>query len=115
MESGIEDISLLPKSKFITEVKAERDGNVKILHSEKLGILAMHLGAGRATKEDDINHGVGIKINCKKGDSIKAGDTICYVHHDEKLTEGWLKDLHEAFVLTDDKVEVSPLIEEILK
>ena len=66
----IEDTSLLPQSKFITEIKSEKDGNVKVLHSEKLGILAMHLGAGRATKEDEVNHAVGIKINCKKGDKI---------------------------------------------
>ncbi len=111
----IEDTSLLPKSKYITEVKSERNGNVKVLHSEKLGILAMHLGAGRATKEDEINHGVGLKINCKKGDSIKAGDTICYVYHDEELKEEWLKELHKAFVITDEKVEVTPLIEKVLK
>lgn len=111
----IEDTTLLPKSKFITEVKSEKNGNIKVIHSEKLGILAMHLGAGRATKEDIINHGVGLKINCKKGDSIKVGDTICYVYHDEELKEEWLKQLHEAFVITNDKVEVSPLIEKILK
>ena len=111
----IEDTTLLPKSKFITEVKSEKNGNIKVIHSEKLGILAMHLGAGRATKEDIINHGVGLKINCKKGDSIKVGDTICYVYHDEELKEEWVKQLHEAFVITNDKVEVSPLIEKILK
>lgn len=111
----IDDTSLLPKSKYVTEVKSEKDGNIKVLHSEKLGILAMHLGAGRATKEDIINHGVGLKINCKKGDSIKVGDTICYVYHDEELKEDWLKQLQEAFVITDEKVDISPLIEKILK
>ncbi|ETJ35339.1 Pyrimidine-nucleoside phosphorylase, partial [human gut metagenome] len=37
----IDDTSLLPKSKYVTEVKSEKDGNIKVLHSEKLGILAM--------------------------------------------------------------------------
>ncbi|MDO5516393.1 MAG: pyrimidine-nucleoside phosphorylase [Clostridium sp.] len=111
----IEDTSLLPSSKFMTEVKAERDGNVKVLHSEKLGILAMHLGAGRATKEDDINHGVGIKINCKKGDKIKKGDVICYVYHDDNLSDEWIKQLHESFVLTDEEVTKGKLIEKVLK
>lgn len=110
----IEDTSLLPKSKFMTEIKAERDGNVKVLHSEKLGILAMHLGAGRATKEDDVNHAVGIKINCKKGDKIKKGDVICYVYHDSKLSDEWIKQLHESFVLTDEEVAKSRLIEKVL-
>ena len=111
----IEDTSLLPKSKFITKIKSKIDGNVKLIHSEKLGILAMHLGAGRATKEDGINHGVGLKISCKKGDSIKSGDTICYVYHDQDLTEEWLQEIYEAFVFTDDKVEVNNLIELVLK
>ena len=111
----IEDTSLLPQSKFITEIKSEKDGNVKVLHSEKLGILAMRIGAGRETKEDDVNHAVGIKINCKKGDKIKKGDTICYVYHDNKLSDEWIKELHESFVLTDEEVEISPLIEKILK
>ncbi|MBE6062697.1 MAG: pyrimidine-nucleoside phosphorylase [Clostridium butyricum] len=111
----IEDTSLLPKSKYITEIRAERDGNVKVLHSEKLGILAMHLGAGRATKEDDVNHAVGLKINCKKGDYIKKGDVICYVYHDSSLSDDWIKQLHESFVLTDEKIEKGKLIEKILK
>ena len=75
----------------------------------------MHLGAGRATKEDLINHGVGLKINCKRGDKINIGDTICYVYHDEDLKEEWIKELHEAFVITNEDVKVNPLIEKILK
>ena len=114
-EKMIEDTSLFPKSKFITEIKAEKDGNVEVIHSEKLGILAMHLGAGRETKEQDINHAVGLKINCKKGDSIKAGDILCYVYHDKDLTKEWIKEINEAFVLADHEVKPGNLIEKILK
>ncbi|MGN0144257.1 MAG: pyrimidine-nucleoside phosphorylase [Clostridium sp.] len=114
-ENMIEDTSLLPKSKLVTEIKSEKDGNVEVIHSEKLGILAMHLGAGRATKEDTINHAVGLKINCKKGDRIKAGDTICYVYHDKDLTEEWIKELNEAFELTNHDVKPGKLIEKILR
>lgn len=111
----IDDTSLLPKSKFITEIKCSKDGYIEKIHSEQLGVLAMHLGAGRATKEDDINHGVGLIINCKKGDKINLGDTICYVHHDEALTDEWIKKLHEAFVISETHVESDPLIQKILK
>ena len=111
----IEDTTLLPKSKFITEIKCEKNGYVETLHSEQLGILAMHLGAGRATKEDEINHGVGLILNCKKGDKVSVGDTICYVHHDNELKKEWIKELHEAFLISDNHVEASPLIEKILK
>ncbi len=111
----IEDTTLLPKSKFITEIKCEKNGYVETLHSEQLGILAMHLGAGRATKEDEINHGVGLILNCKKGDKVSVGDTICYVHHDNELKKEWIKELHEAFLISDNHVKASPLIEKILK
>ncbi|WP_252231617.1 pyrimidine-nucleoside phosphorylase [Clostridium sp. ZBS15] len=111
----IEDTTLLPKSKFITEIKCEKNGYVETLHSEQLGILAMHLGAGRATKEDEINHGVGLILNCKKGDKVSVGYTICYVHHDNELKKEWIEELHEAFLISDNHIEASPLIEKILK
>ena len=111
----IDDTSLLPKSKFITEIKSKKDGHIEVIHSEKLGILAMHLGAGRETKEDDINHGVGLVLNCKRGDKIKCGDTICYVHHDEELKEEWIEKLHNAFVLSDKEIKANPLIEKIIR
>ena len=111
----LDDTSLLPKSKNITEIKSLKDGYVEKIHSEQLGILAMYLGAGRETKEDDINHGVGLVINCKKGDEIKAGDVICYVHHDEPLSDEWIKKLYEAFVISEMYVGVDPLIQKILR
>lgn len=111
----VEDITLLPKSKFITEIKSKGSGFVEKIHSEQLGILAMHLGAGRAKKEDSINYGVGLIINCKKGDKVVEGDTICYVHHDEELKSDWLEKLYEAFLLSDTHVEADPIIQKILK
>ena len=111
----IEDTSLLPKAKFITEIKCESEGYIEKIHSEQLGILAMHLGAGREKKEDDVNHAVGLVVNCKKGDKISIGDTICYVHHDEELTDEWIKKLHKAFLISSNEVKNSKLIEKILK
>lgn len=111
----IDDTSLLPKSKNITEIKSLKDGYIEKIHSEQLGILAMHLGAGRETKEDDINHGVGLVINCKKGDEIKSGDVICYVHHDNKLKSEWIDDLYKAFLISDNKVQYTKLIEKVMK
>lgn len=111
----IDNTELLPKSKNITEIKSLKDGYIEKIHSEQLGVLAMHLGAGRATKEDDINHGVGLVINCKRGDKVEKGDIICYVHHDDELTDEWLNNIHEAFLISEDKVEYSKLIEKIIR
>ncbi|WP_455542468.1 pyrimidine-nucleoside phosphorylase [Intestinibacter sp.] len=110
----IENPELLPQSKFKTEIKSKECGNVKLLHSEKLGVLAMQLGAGRATKEEDVNHAVGIELACKRGDKVSEGETICIVYHDEELKSQWIDELYDAFELTDEDVEPQAIIEKVL-
>ena len=110
----IENPELLPQSKFKTEIKSKESGNVKVLHSERLGVLAMQLGAGRETKEQDVNHAVGIELACKRGDKVNEGDTICIVYHDEELKPQWIDELYHAFELTDEEVAPQPIIEKVL-
>ena len=110
----IEDTSLLPQSKYKTEIKSKKSGNIKVIHSHKLGILAMQLGAGRATKEEDVNHAVGIELCCKRGAKVSEGDTVCVVYHDEELKQEWIDELYDSFELTDEEIEPSSLIEKVL-
>ena len=110
----IENPELLPQSKFKTEIKSEESGNVKVLHSERLGVLAMQLGAGRETKEQDVNHAVGLELACKRGDKVNKGDTICIVYHDEELKPQWVDELYHAFELTNEEVAPQPIIEKVL-
>ena len=110
----IENPELLPQSKFKTEIKSKESGNVKVLHSEKLGVLAMQLGAGRETKEQDVNHAVGLELACKRGDKVNEGDTICVVYHDEDLKPEWIDELYHAFELTNEEVAPQPIIEKVL-
>ena len=110
----IENPELLPQSKFKTEIKSEESGNVKVLHSERLGVLAMQLGAGRETKEQDVNHAVGLELACKRGDKVNKGDTICIVYHDEELKTQWVDELYHAFELTNEEVAPQPIIEKVL-
>ena len=110
----IENPELLPQSKFKTEIKSEESGDVKVLHSERLGVLAMQLGAGRETKEQDVNHAVGLELACKRGDKVNKGDTICIVYHDEELKPQWVEELYHAFELTNEEVAPQPIIEKVL-
>lgn len=110
----IENTKLLPQSKFITEIKSKEQGYISQIHSMQLGILAMHLGAGRETKEDKINYAVGLNMNVKKGDKVSKDDILCYVHHDEKLTEKWVEDFYKTLVYTETKVVKLPIVEEII-
>ncbi|MBW7459001.1 pyrimidine-nucleoside phosphorylase, partial [Paenibacillus sepulcri] len=58
----------------------QQDGFVQQIDAEQLGLAAMLLGAGRAAKEDEIDHAVGLMLKRKVGDSVKTGDTIAQLH-----------------------------------
>ncbi|PSJ31416.1 thymidine phosphorylase [Peptostreptococcus russellii] len=111
----IKNTKLLPQSKFVTEMKAKEAGYISNIHSQQLGILAMHLGAGRATKEDPINYAVGLKMNSKKGDKIAQGDLLCTVYHDEELKPEWIEHFYDTFIYSETPVDAIPIVEEILK
>lgn len=110
----IKNTKLLPQSKFVTEMKSREAGYIEHIHSQQLGVLAMHLGAGRATKEDSINYAVGLRMNSKKGDKIEVGDLLCTVYHDEALKDEWVENFYNTFDFSDDKVNPIPIVEEIL-
>ena len=102
---------LLPKAKHIVEVKAEKEGYVSEIDAEDIGIAALILGAGRETKESDIDYSVGVVIDKKVGDHIKEGQVIAYIHTNDlsKINECTDK-IMQAYKLCQDKVVKRPLI-----
>jgi pyrimidine-nucleoside phosphorylase len=61
-------------------VNAPTAGVVERLGAIQIGVAALHLGAGRQTKEDEIDHAVGILCLRKRGDEVAAGDLLAEVH-----------------------------------
>lgn len=100
--------------KEIIEVKALEDGYIEKIHALTLGVAAMKLGAGRATKEEDIDPDVGIVITKKVGDSVVKGETLAYVYNNKEQIDDILSEVLESFVITNDKVEKQPIIFEII-
>jgi thymidine phosphorylase len=72
--------SALPTAAVIREVKAPAGGVVERLGAIQVGLAALHLGAGRQTKEDEIDHAVGILCLRKRGDEVGAGDVLAEIH-----------------------------------
>lgn len=74
----------------------------------------MVLGAGRETKEDNINHAVGIVLSKKIGDYVEKGDVIATIHYDDdKNLENSVKMLQEAYKYSKEKTEMTEVIKEI--
>ena len=74
------DLAGLQVSKRVKRIKSKCDGVVKRIDALELGKLAVALGAGRRTKEDKIDHGVGIKLNKHIGDVVKKGDILATLY-----------------------------------
>ncbi len=79
-QNGDPDESALPTASVVREVKAPGSGFVSRIGAVRIGVAALHLGAGRQTKEDEIDHSVGIVCRAKRGDAITAGDVLAEIH-----------------------------------
>lgn len=114
--SQVDDPEKLPKAKYIVPVKSDREGYVTKIHADNIGLVAMELGAGRATKEDKIDLAVGIVLNKKRGEKVQKGDIIAYIHSNdeskiEKATQGILKN-YEIFTEMKDEI---PLVYDVIR
>jgi pyrimidine-nucleoside phosphorylase len=79
-QGGDPDLSLLPKAPLVREVLAPSDGIVRRLGALAVGVASLELGAGRRTKEDEIDHGVGVVVHAKRGDVVSAGSLLAEIH-----------------------------------
>ncbi len=112
----INNYNLLPKAKSVMEIFAEAEGYVKKIKTEEIGKAAMIIGAGRAKKEDNIDHAVGINIFRKVGEKVKKNEKIAEIYYnDDKNVEESKTMILDAFVLTAEKTEKPKAILEIIE
>ncbi|QRZ92813.1 pyrimidine-nucleoside phosphorylase [Bacillus sp. LJBS06] len=74
--SIVDDPSKLPQAAYQIEVPAKEAGVVSEIVADEIGVAAMLLGAGRATKEDEIDLAVGIMLRKKVGDKVEKGEPL---------------------------------------
>ncbi|WP_127494295.1 pyrimidine-nucleoside phosphorylase [Paenibacillus glycanilyticus] len=110
--SVVDDVNRLPQAAELVEVKAASAGYIAAIDAEELGIAAMLLGAGRATKDASIDYSVGITIRKKVGDSVSEGDTLAVLHTraQDSAVEEVLNKVREAYAVAAEKPEERPLL-----
>ena len=79
-QGGDPDLDALPRAPVVREVVAPRPGAVTRLGALEIGVASLELGGGRRTKEDEIDHAVGIVCSAKRGQTIEAGQVLADVH-----------------------------------
>jgi thymidine phosphorylase len=73
----------LPTARETQVVTADRDGILVKQEALPFGIAAWRLGAGRARKEDPVQHAAGIDLHAKPGDTVRAGQPLFTLSADE--------------------------------
>lgn len=112
----VDDYSILPAAKNKMEVFSNKEGYVSKIKAEEVGKAAMIIGAGRATKEDEVDHAVGLKILKKVGDKIEKGEKIAEIYYnDAKNVEDSKNMILDAYVLQNEKVLEPKAILEIIE
>jgi pyrimidine-nucleoside phosphorylase len=89
-QGGDPDESALPRAPVVREVTAPAAGVVQRLAALPVGVAALHLGAGRATKDAAVDHAVGVVCRKKVGDAVEAGEPLAEIHarDDRSAAEG---------------------------
>ena len=112
----VNNYDLLPKAKSVMEIFSEKEGYVKKIKTEEIGKAAMIIGAGRAKKEDEVDHSVGINIFRKVGEKVAKNEKIAEIYYnDDKNVQESKNMILDAFVITDEKIEKPKAILEIIE
>lgn len=106
-----DDYALLPKANHIIEIKSDKTGFIDKIEAEAVGVSAMILGAGRETKEDELDLSAGIILKKKVGDFVNEGDTLALMHFNrESKFEDAKKRFKNAYIIGEEKAEPKKLI-----
>jgi thymidine phosphorylase len=102
-QGGHPSEDVLPAAPVVREVAADRSGYVSALGAVAIGQAALHLGAGRRTKDDTIDHGVGVVCLRKRGDRVAAGEPLAEVHAaSEAGAEQAAREVAGAYAMADE-------------
>ena len=109
--SYIDESEKFDTARHTAELKASEDGYITAMDTERIGLAAVALGAGRAAKDDAIDFTAGIILKKKTGDAVKRDDTLALLCSscEEKLAAAE-EDLRAAITVGDAKPAEIPLI-----
>jgi len=115
-QGGDPDPDALPRAAVIRELRSPIAGYVARLGAIDVGHAALHLGAGRRTKADAIDHSVGVVCRAKRGDLVAGGDVLAEIHArgDEEARFG-VAEVLAAYEIGDVPAAERPLLLDVLR
>jgi thymidine phosphorylase len=107
--------SALPAAPVVREVVAGTSGRVRSIGAVDIGLAALRLGAGRQTKDQHIDHAVGIRCLKKRGDAVDKGEPIAEIHaRTEDAAEQARAEVLAAYALGEEAPPPRPIVLETI-
>lgn len=97
------------------EIKAKQSGYISAINAQILGDVAMKIGAGRETKEHEIDHQVGLILFKKIGDQVKQGEVLLRMDYNTKFSKELINDCLSSYTITPELTESPKVVFEIIK
>ncbi|MCO1582157.1 thymidine phosphorylase [Crossiella sp. SN42] len=106
----------LPTPAHVHLVEAQEDGVLAELDAYAVGVAAWRLGAGRARKEDPVQHAAGILCHAKPGDRVTKGQPLLELHtNTEDAIPAALAALDGGYRIAESAPETKPLLLDTLR
>jgi len=114
-ESVIDDYSILPAARSHVDVVSSASGFLAATDCMEFGIALAMMGGGRETKEDKIDHGVGLEFHKRIGDSVEKGEPLVTIHYnsDTRLDEAKSR-IGGAFVFSETQTAEKKLVRRLV-
>ena len=110
-----EDMSLLPAAPVVRELLSPVNGCVASMNTEGIGLVSMHLGGGRATKEEIIDPAVGLVLRKKISDAVRVGEPLAQIHAPtEEAAARAAEELMACYGFSAEPVSRPPLIRRVI-
>jgi pyrimidine-nucleoside phosphorylase len=107
--------SALPSAPVVRAVLAGTSGRVRSIGAVDIGLAALRLGAGRQTKDQQIDHAVGIRCLKKRGDAVAEGEPIAEIHaRTEDAAEQARAEVLAAYELGEEAPPLRPIVLETI-
>ena len=111
----IDDYGALPAASHKLDVLASASGYLAATNCVEFGIALAMLGGGRETKEDKIDHGVGLEFYKRIGDRVENGEPLVSISYNSaaKLDEAKTR-IGAAFTFSENKTAEKKLIRRLV-
>jgi pyrimidine-nucleoside phosphorylase len=109
----LEQPALLPGSRHVLPITADRPGWVRTVDPRKVGMAAVHVKAGRLSHSAPLDHGSGVVVARRVGDRVEVGETLAELHYNDGDAGLATRLLTQAFDIDDERPAPPPVIHRV--